>query len=166
MSDIQHINVQAEFDRFFKAVIKQSRSNLTKGNHNTFKNLYKSLKYDFNESKNSISAFLEMEDYGEFLDKGVKGVKSGKSLAGYKYTTKKPPLRFIKTWLKKKDGRFRSRELTNRAFKVQNTIYQKGIKPTQFFSKPFEKEFNKLPDEIIEAYGLDLDDFLNFVFKE
>ena len=51
MSDIQHINVQAEFDRFFKAVIKQSRSNLTKGNHNTFKNLYKSLKYDFNESK-------------------------------------------------------------------------------------------------------------------
>ena len=40
-----------------------------------------------------------------------------------------------------------------------------GIKPSKFMTKALEKEFKTLPDELIEAYGLDIDDFLDFNAK-
>lgn len=166
LRQIEYINVEKELDRFFKSVIKQSRSNLTKQGINASKDLYRSLRHDVNVNKNSIEADFLMEDYGDFIDKGVKGVESGRSLANYKYTNKKPPVRFIKTWLKRKTGKFKQRNQDGIAYAIQNTIYKRGIKPTEFFSKPFQNEFNKLPDEIIEAYGLDLDDFMEFVLNK
>lgn len=172
-TEIEYINVEKELDKFFKSVIKQSKQNLVSGGHNASKTLYRGMDYDVKVSKNSIDADFLMPKtqgssipYAEFLNYGVKGVKSGKSLKGYKYTNKKPPVRFIRTWLKQKTGKFRSRDLTKKAYAIQNTIYQKGVKPTEFFSKPFEKEFNKLPDAIIEAYGLDLDNFMEFVLNK
>ena len=173
---IETINVEQELERFFKEVIKQSRSNLTKGGHNASKDLYKKMDYDITVSKNSIDVDFLLPigpgqsigdiPYGEYLDKGVKGTKEGKSLANYKYTTKKPPVKFLRTWLKRKTGKFRSKDLNSRAFAVQNIIYQRGIKPTEFFSKPFEREFKKLPEELIEAYGLDVEQFMDFVLNK
>lgn len=157
--------LKEELDAFFKQVVRDSKKNLKANGAIASKDLYNSLKYQVKESKNSFEASLFMEDYGTFINYGVKGTKSGKSLKGYKYTNKKPPLRFLRTWLKQKSGRFRSRDLTSQAFRVQNIVYQRGIKPTEFYSKPFEKAFRSLPDELIEAYGLELDDFLNFVFN-
>ena len=166
MAEIEYINVKEELGKFFKSVIKQSRDNLRKGGNNASKALSNSLDYDITVSKNSIDADFLMEDYGDFIDKGVRGTQEGTSLAGYKYTDKKPPVRFLRTWLKRKTNKFRSRDLTSKAFAVQNIIYKRGIRPTEFFSKPFEKEFKKLPDEIVEAYGLDLEDFMDFVLNK
>ena len=173
---LETVNLQNELDRFFKEVIKESRKNLIKGNNNASKELYNKIDYNIKENKNSFEADLLLPlgagqkkgdiPYGEFLDKGVKGVKEGKSLANYKYTNKKPPVKFLRTWLKRKTGKFRSRDLTSRAFAVQNIIYQRGIKPTEFFSKPFEKAFKTLPEELVEAYGLDVEDFMKFVLKD
>ena len=172
-NNIETLNVEKELESFLKSVIKQSRKNLISGGHNASKHLYRNMKYDVNVGKNSIDADLLMPTsrgskipYAEFLNYGVKGVSSGTSLKGYKYTNKKPPVNFIKTWLKQKTGKFRSRDLTSRAFAIQNTIYQRGVKPTEFFSKPFEKEFKKLPDEIVKAYALDVDNFMEFVLNK
>ena len=112
-----------------------------------------------------------MQDYGEFIDKGVKGVESGRSLAGYKYTNKRPPVNEIKKWMRvkpikarnKKTGRFITQE--QGAFLIANAIYKKGIKPTEFFSRPFELAFERLPDDLVEAYGLDVEQFMEFVLK-
>lgn len=161
--DIKYLNLENELERFFKDVIKQSRDNLKSQGINASRSLSKSLGYAVKENKNSFEADLLMEDYGEFIDKGVKGVKEGRSLAGYRYTDKKPPVRFLKTWLKQKSGKFRQRNQESIAYAIQNTIYRRGIRPTEFFSKPFEKEFKTLPDELIEAYGLDVEGFMNFV---
>ena len=163
---LKTVNLEAELERFFKYVIQQSKTNLKRKDAIASKDLYNSLDYEFKVNKNSFEASLEMEDYGTFINYGVKGVKSGKSLKNYKYTTKKPPVRFLRTWLKQKSGRFRSRNLRSDAFKVQNIIYQRGIKPTEFYSKPFEKAFQTLPQELIEAYALDVEDFIEFVIKE
>jgi hypothetical protein len=51
----------------------KARSNLTKSEKNVSKQLYNSLDYDLNVSKNSFSLSILMEDYGLFQDKGVKG---------------------------------------------------------------------------------------------
>jgi hypothetical protein len=31
-----------------------------------------------------------------------------------------------------------------------------------FFTKPFEAAFKRLPDDLIEKFGLDIEDFLKF----
>ena len=53
----------------------------------------------------------------------------------------------------------------NTAYLIRNSIYNKGLKPTMFFSKPFEDGFLRLPDDVIEAYGLDVENFLKYTLK-
>jgi hypothetical protein len=48
---------------------------------------------------------------------------------------------------------------------ISNSIFEKGIKPSLFFTKPFEKAFKNLPNELVEAYGLDVEDFLAFTLN-
>jgi hypothetical protein len=45
-------------------------------------------------------------------------------------------------------------------------IYARGIKPSLFFTKPFEAAFRKLPDELIQAYGLDVEEFLQYTINK
>ena len=49
---------------------------------------------------------------------------------------------------------------------LARSIKKKGIKPSLFFTKPFEKYFKKLPDELIERFGLDVEDLLAFSLNE
>jgi len=35
-----------------------------------------------------------------------------------------------------------------------------------FFTKPFEKHFEKLPQELKEKFALDVEDFINHTLKE
>jgi hypothetical protein len=51
------------------------------------------------------------------------------------------------------------------AYVIANNIYARGIKPSLFFTKPFEQGFKKLPDEVLEAYGLDVEDYLKYTIK-
>lgn len=155
---------------FAKYVIQQSRSNLTKGNKNVNKKLYNSLDKEIEVGANSFRLAFLMEDYGQFQDKGVSGTKK-KYDTPFSYKSKRPPLKPITEWVKnrrfqfrKDDGKFMSYQST--AFLVRNSIYTKGIKPSLFFTKPFEKAFERMPDELIEAYGLDVEQFLQYTLKK
>ncbi len=57
-------------------VIQQSRSNLTKGKHNVDNKLYESLRYKLEVENDGVVVSFYMEDYGEFQDRGVKGVEN------------------------------------------------------------------------------------------
>ena len=68
---------------FFKAVKKQARQNLTKGTKlqrkkrtiNNTKKLYNSIKYQkLFENNTGLAYGLFMQDYGDYIDKGVKGM--------------------------------------------------------------------------------------------
>lgn len=165
-------------NEFGKSVVKQSRTRLSKSKKNDSKKLYNSLSYDLNVSKNSFSLSFNMEDYGTFIDKGVKGVSSSAKAPNspYKFGTgtgKKGGLtNGIDKWVTRKriqfqdrkSGRFMSYKST--AFLIRNSIWNKGLETTNFFSKPFENAFKKLPDDIIQAFSLDLDNLLNFTTKK
>ena len=161
-------------DRFADYVIQQSRSNLTKGKINASKDLYNSFKKEVEVMPNSIRMTiksLEYNQYGKFVDKGVKGTESGSSIEGYAYTNKKPPLKEMIRYAKvkpikprdKKTGQF----ITDKAFGfiLQNHIFKHGIKPTKFLTTPFERAFKALPDEVVEAYGLDLESFFEYTLN-
>jgi hypothetical protein len=163
---------------FNKYVIQQARTNLTKGNKNVSKKLYDSLKAQTKVNPNSIENYIEMEQYGQFLDLGVKGKVSSQRAPNspFKYgsgTGKKGGLtEGIRGWVKARRFQFKNRETgkfmsyEQTAQLITRSIYLKGTKPTRFFSKPFEDGFKLLPDELIKAYGLDIESFLKFTLKE
>ena len=164
-------NIQDLLNDFRSNVIREAKRNLT--NQNTSGRLSKSLKSYVKESKNSIQISFEMEDYGFFQDRGVQGTKSGKSLDGYKYTNKMPPPKAFDKWIVKKGfkdtirdkkGRFVKRK--GLAFIIARSIFEKGIKPTLFFTKPFEKFYKRLPDELVEKYGLDMEKLFTQITDE
>jgi hypothetical protein len=160
-------NVQQELNRFAKYVITQSKANLTRGKKNSSKTLYNSLDYDINVSPNSFSLSFLMEDYGVFQDKGVSGIKK-KYNTPYSYTNKMPPPSKMDKWIVRKglkgvrgkDGKFISRKSLQ--FMIARSIYNNGIKPSLFFTKPFKKAFTNLDKDIIKAYQLDVEELLKF----
>jgi hypothetical protein len=45
-------------------------------------------------------------------------------------------------------------------------IKAKGIEPSDFYTRPFNLGFAKLPNEIVEAYGIDVENFIEFTIKK
>ena len=171
------MSVESELNRFGKVVVKESKTALTKQKRNVSKDLYNSLKYDVKVSKNSFEMNFYMSDYGQFQDKGVQGKSSNSRapLSPFKFgsgTGKKGGLtNGIFEWVKARRFQFRDRNTgrfmsyKNTAFLISRSIYHKGLKPTKFFSKPFEAAFKRLPDDLVKAYGLQLDKFLANTLK-
>jgi len=154
---------------FKKYVVKQARTNLSKGKKNVNGKLYKSIDGDVEVGKTSFSLSFVMEDYGIFQDKGVSGTKK-KYNTPYSYTTKRPPAKSLEDWISKRGFQFRDKKGKFMSYKsmsyiISNSIFEKGIKPSLFFTKPFEKAFKNLPNELVEAYGLDVEDFLAFTLN-
>jgi len=150
-----------ELNKFAKYVIQQSRSNLTKGKKNTSKELYNSLGFKVSQSAKQTSLAFEMADYGKYQDKGVSGTEK-KYNTPYKYTSKMPPTKAFDKWVVRKGiaprgsgGQFAKRE--GLKFAIAKTIFKKGIRPSLFFTKPFEAAFKRLPDELVEAYSIGLE---------
>ena len=54
-----------------------------------------------------------------------------------------------------KKGRFIPRQSLN--FLIARSIFTYGIKPSLFFTKPFEKAFNDLPPELTNAFAIDIE---------
>jgi hypothetical protein len=163
-------NTHKELSNFARNVVKFSRSNLTRQNKNSSKKLYNSMDFELNVSKNSFGLAFVMETYGIFQDVGVSGVKK-KYNTPYTYRDKQPPAKAFDKWMvrkgiapKDKEGKFISRK--SLAFLIARSVFINGIKPSLFFTKPFEAAFKRLPDELIEKFGLDVDKFLEFTTKE
>jgi len=161
-------NTKEALNKFAKYVIQQSRSNLTKQRKNASKDLYGSLGYDLKVNPNSFSLEFFMLPYGQFIDKGVSGTKKRYNTI-YEYTNKKPPMQPLADWAKSRNirlrdekGRFKKGNYRSIGFILQRSIYEKGIKPSLFFTKPFEKAFDNLPPDLVEQFALDIDDLFDF----
>jgi hypothetical protein len=171
------MSVQDTLDKFGRVVVKEAKTALTKQKRNVSKELYNSIQYKAKESKNSFELAFLMADHGKFLDKGVKGKIS---------SLKSPdsPFQFgsgkgkegglsdgIFEWVKKRRFQFKNRETgkfmsyEQTASLITRSIYLNGTAPTNFITKPFEAAFKKLPDDLVDAYGLQVDKLLKNSFK-
>ena len=70
------IYTQKALKSFSDYVIQQSKTRLTKKDRNYTSELYNSLKYDFEKADDGFILDFKMEEYGEYQDRGVKGVNS------------------------------------------------------------------------------------------
>jgi hypothetical protein len=155
-------------DRFVKHVTSRAKANLTNGDRNVSKRLYNSIKGEVTINSERTTVKFFMEKYGDFQDQGVKGKNS---------SAKAPnsPFKFgsgrgkaggltdsIQKWVEarrfqfkdRKTGKFMSYRAT--AFLITRSIYSKGLKPTLFFTKPYQAALKNLPQELAKEYGLEV----------
>lgn len=150
--------VRDMLSRFGSEVVSASRANFIR--KNVTGRGSRSIDYNLQAFPNSFQLEFSMEDYMEYQDKGVSGKKQTYNTP-YRYTNKMPPASAFDQWSIRRglsgtrdaQGRFIARKSINYA--LARHIYNQGIKPSKFFTNAFNQAFRDLPDDIIEAYGLD-----------
>ena len=168
MSKIFGKNIENYLNSFGKYVVKQARTNLTKGKKNVSKSLYNSIKYDFViETNGDFNLQFKMDSYGSFIDKGVSGNKKKQSYTDWQgkkqnsqgkgFTTKGPPIDILSKWIKRKGikpkgfKKGRSKDtgqfVSGFAYLISRKIKREGIKSLSFFQKPLGLAMRKFPKE-------------------
>ncbi len=151
-------NTQKALNKFGKYLVKESRKNLTRKKKNVTNSLYESLDYDVKAMPNSFEFDFLMNEYGEWVDKGRKAGKN-------------PPFSPLRKWVEDRRIQFRSNKgkfqtYDQTAWAIVKSIGKKGIPASNFYSRPFQLGYAKLPNEIVEAYALDVEDFLEFTIEK
>jgi len=173
------LEVEAVIKRFRDYVIQQSRSNLSKSGHNNTKELYNSLKGEIVNEKDYTIVGFEMLNYGMFQDQGIKGKSSSAKAPNspFKFGTgtgKKGGLtQGINKWVRQKGFQFRDRKsgkflsYQSTAYLITRSIFHKGIKPSLFFTKPFEAGYKKYIDtDLMKAFSQDIDTLIDYSLKD
>lgn len=151
-------------ERFARQVVKKARYNLTRKDNRASDELYKALSnWRVRVSRSSVELEFDLPEYYDYLDKGVKGKTGTKGnfqrRGPYSYKNKMPPLEPIEKWMKTKG-------IKANPYAIQNSIYHYGTPQTLFFTKAFESSFKTLPDSLVEAFELEVENFIEFVTKD
>ena len=184
---MEYQEVKDVLDAFGDAVIDQAKINLKKTDKaggSLYKSLKKDLTVD--QGAFLLDFLFEgygvFQDAGVWgakpslvTTKKYKGKQKGRSTNSlftgpngiknkFSYSSKKPPLEPLIKWAKYKKirfrdskGQFKKGNYKTIGFWLQKRIFAQGLKPTQFFSKAFRKEFKKLPSELLEAFKIDVE---------
>ena len=149
---------------FKDKVVREAKHNLSKQRKRVSKRLYESIDGDVKVFDNSFSLSFtinpEGEEYGTYQDKGVSGTEK-KYNTPFSYTSKMPPSKPLMDWARfrklqprLKNGKYGTYK--SMGFILAKSIYKKGIKPSLFFTRPFEKHFKKFPNELAKRFALDV----------
>jgi hypothetical protein len=174
------MSVVNELEKFGKYVVQQSKSNLSKKKKKDTSNLYNGIKFEVTKEKDSTTLSFDFgtaNDYWQFVDKGVKGVSSSAKAPNspFKFGTgtgKSGGLtKGINGWVARKRIQFQDRKTKQflsykaTAFLIIRSIWNKGLETTNFFTKPFEQAFKRVPDDIYAAYALEVEEKLKVRLK-
>jgi hypothetical protein len=163
-------NVDEVLNAYAEYVVDSAKKNLV-DERKSLGDLYKSVSYKYEKSQDLFLLDFLMEDYGTFVDKGVRGKTStypetSAALSQFQYGSGNFPkggLRDgIKGWLEKKrfqwrdkKGRFMSYDTMT--YLISRSIYNKGLKANLFFTTPFEAGLQNLPKQLTDAFSLDIE---------
>lgn len=178
--------LQKQLDKFRATVIKQSRKNLTQLRRNDSRKLYNSIDGTVNAYENSFHMSFEMETYGLYVDKGVKGKNPARVSPNARIKGQQAPnspYRFgsgthagtwpmfvagISKWAQRKNirlrdekGKFKKGNYATIGQIIAKNIYNRGLRPSLFFTKAFEAAYQNLPEDLIEKFGLDAEQLFN-----
>ncbi len=175
---MEYQEIKKILKQFAESVKKQAIGNLRRNKNNRFMtgsssgNLEGSLDYKLNEYPNSLNLEFSMLDYGSYQDEGVRGSKSTypqsrNSRFAYSGGKKTIAYKSLDKWMVKKNlkgirdakGKFISRKSLR--YLIARSIYQKGIRASNFFTRPLTDNYLKLPEEFIDAFQLDFDEFID-----
>jgi len=166
--------IENYLNSFGKQVVKESQELLQKQKGST--SLGESIRFTVTKEEGGFSTKFYMDDYGQFLDKGVSGNKTKQSYINYDgqkksspgkgYTTKGPPIDILSKWIKRKGikpkglGRGRSKNtgqfISGFAYLISKKIKREGIKSLSFFQKPFGLNYKELEKDFLKILTVDI----------
>ena len=172
-------NVDEVLNTFADTTIANARKNLV-DDRKSFGALYQNLFYVYEKQTGLFIIEFLMEDYGIFVDKGVRGKTStypetAAALSKFQYGSGTGPkgglTKGINGWLKKKRFQWRTKEgkfmsYQSMTFLIARSIYNKGIKANLFFTTPFEEGIKILKSKLEKAYTLDVENEILRVAKK
>lgn len=177
--------LEKELKKFSDYVIREARKKLVEADKKSSGKLYDSIDANIIQEKDAFLVEFLMEDYGKFVDQGVKGKNPNQLPQGAKWfgTQKAPksPYKFgsmkskglrkaINRWTVQKNlkgarddkGRFLSRKTMQ--YLITRSIYLSGIKATMFFTEPYNKALKRFSQKFTEAISLDIEN--NFLYGQ
>lgn len=154
-------------------LVEEAKENLDNSNSNASGELSKSIEAtEPFESGGYIVCEIEMNFYGEFINKGVKGTKSGSGPYSFKYDKPSEKMvKAIKKYLEKSKKKtfntnkqsISKNEIKNislsevsSAYAFARSIVQKGIRKTGFMDKAIESTIAKAEDRYQIALKIDV----------
>jgi len=163
-------NVDEVLNAYAEYVVDSAKKNLV-DERKSLGDLYKSVSYKYEKSQDLFLLDFLMEDYGTFVDKGVRGKTSTypetkAALSQFQYGSGNFPkggLRDgIKGWLEKKRFQWRDKKgkfmsYDTMTYLISRSIYNKGLKANLFFTTPFELGLQNLPKQLTDAFSLDIE---------
>ena len=183
-------NIEAYLNSFGKQVVNRAKGSLNKAKGGGTA-LAKSIRFEVKRDGKGFVVKFYMDEYGEYLDKGVSGNKKKQSFKNqknqletspYSYTTKGPPIDILSKWIKRKGikpkglGRGRSKSYTKKdgtkvkgtgqfvsgfAYLISRKIKRDGIKSLSFFQKPLRLGMKEFGKELLGAITTDITDSIS-----
>jgi len=166
--DLKKLNLLME--AYAKQIVAQAKQNLEKDKKGGG-NLYNSLSYDLIVENGVFLLSFFMEDYGKYVDKGVRGLTSTypeteKALSKFQYGSGTGPRgglrKGITKWVNKKKFQFRDKKgrfmsYNDMTFLITRSIWNKGLRANTFFTRPLTSALKKLGDEFLESFILEIE---------
>lgn len=165
--------IKAQLVKFQKYVIQQARANLSKQKKNYTKSTYNSLKSEIVTDKGFTLVNFMMNDYGYYQDEGVNG-KLKKYGSRFSYKDKMPPIKPLAEWAKSKNirlrdqaGKYKKGNYNTIGFLISRSIFNKGIKPSLFFTKPYEAGYKRfIQNDLLLGVDQEIEILLDFKVKD
>ena len=176
-------NIENYLKSFGQNVVDDSKALLKKEKGDTA--LGKSIRFKVVPTATGFSTQFYMDEYGEYLDKGVSGNKTKRSFTNYKgktqsspgkgFTTKGPPIDILSKWIKRKGikghgvkkGRSKNtgQFVSGFAYLISRKIKRDGIKSISFFQKPLGLWYDRLEHDFLKVLKLDIETYLTTFYR-
>ena len=176
-------NIENYLKSFGQNVVDDSKKLLYSEKGSTA--LGKSIRFKVVPTSTGFSTKFYMDDYGEFLDKGVSGNKKKQSYKDFKgktqsspgkgFTTKGPPIDILSKWIKRKGikghgvkkGRSKNtgQFVSGFAYLISRKIKRDGIKSISFFQKPLGLWYDRLEHDFLKVLKLDIETYLTTFYR-
>ena len=168
-------NLEGAMTKFGSKVIQEGRAILNQKGKRTQQNtLFNQYHYTMKSTDSTISIgfeFGDAKDYWEFVDQGVVGVGGFKGSGNargqgseFKFKYANPGgamVNAIQSWIKNKPISIGDMNEQGLAWAIGYSIKRRGLERTMFYSRPVEKNLQTLPDEVKEAFRIDMQNLIN-----
>jgi hypothetical protein len=161
-------NTEDFIKKYGKQVEDEIKARLLSAGKKASGKLYRSIKFNIRESVKQLEVSWRMEDYGLYVDGGVKGAGVPKGLGfkpkdyngnkktvvtvgKYKFGNKMPPESSIRKWLGTKGIPKEA------SFPIRRSIWMFGIAPTNFWTIPTTRRQKQFEKGIEDNMAKDLD---------
>lgn len=158
-------NTEAFIRKYGKEVESEIKTRLLNNGKKATGKLYKSIRAEVVENKKEFILSISMEDYGNYVDKGVSGAGIPKGFKGkkkqvvtsgkFKFRDKMPPdNKDFRKWLSIKGIPKKA------SFAVRRSIWIFGIAPTNFLTIPITRRQKQFEKGVEKAMAKDIEESL------